>query len=53
MERPDAGWEGRTARAQRFGWNPDESPAFPRPVGFGTLIDGPSGEILNATTIDI
>jgi hypothetical protein len=44
MEKADGGWEGRTARAQKYGWNPDNSPAFPRPLGFGAAIDGPSGE---------
>lgn len=42
MQTPDAGWLGRTARAQKFGWNPDNSPDFGRPRGFGILLDIPS-----------
>ncbi|CAG7728156.1 unnamed protein product, partial [Allacma fusca] len=44
MERPDVGWEGRTARAERFGWNPDGSPAFPRPSGFWVDLQTPPGQ---------
>jgi GH43 family beta-xylosidase len=44
MADPNAGWEGRTARIQKFGWNPDNSPAFPRPLGFEALLETPSGE---------
>jgi len=44
MADPNAGWDGRTARVQKFGWNPDNSPAFPRPLGFGRAIEAPSGE---------
>lgn len=42
METPDAGWLGRTARAQKFGWNPDNSPDFGRPRGFGISLELPS-----------
>lgn len=44
MSSPNAGWEGRTARVQKYGWNPDNSPAFPRPTGFGTPLETPSGQ---------
>jgi len=44
MEDPNAGWDGRTARIQKFGWNLDNSPAFPRPLGFGVPLETPSGE---------
>ena len=30
----NAGWGGRTIRTQSFGWNADNSPAFPSPAGF-------------------
>eukprot|EP01120_Amphizonella_sp_Union-15-10_P004255 TRINITY_DN14888_c0_g1_i1.p1 TRINITY_DN14888_c0_g1~~TRINITY_DN14888_c0_g1_i1.p1 ORF type:complete len:378 (+),score=74.05 TRINITY_DN14888_c0_g1_i1:85-1134(+) len=39
----NGGWPGRTARTQQFGWNPDNSPAFPRPLGFGVALPVPSG----------
>ncbi|ODN00762.1 Extracellular exo-alpha-(1-_5)-L-arabinofuranosidase [Orchesella cincta] len=44
MADPNAGWEGRTARVERFGWNPDNSPAFPRPSRLGTELEAPRGE---------
>ena len=44
MERADAGWEGRTARAERFSWNPDGSPGLPRPAGFWNDLQTPSGQ---------
>lgn len=44
MSDPNAGWEGRTARVEKFGWNPDNSPAFPRPSRLGTELQAPSGE---------
>ena len=28
------GWAGRTIRTQSYGWNADNSPAFPSPAGF-------------------
>ena len=34
MKNPVAGWKARTIRAQRFGWNDDGTPKFPRP-GYG------------------
>ncbi|KAG4066153.1 hypothetical protein HA402_010355 [Bradysia odoriphaga] len=43
MSNPNAGWEGRTARAQKFGWNPDNSPDFGRPRGFHISLPVPSG----------
>ncbi|CAG7718764.1 unnamed protein product [Allacma fusca] len=44
MERPDAGWEGRTARVERFVWNPDGSPGFPRPAGLWNDLETPRGQ---------
>jgi GH43 family beta-xylosidase len=44
MARPDAGWAGRTARIEKFGWNPDNSPAFPRPAGLERILETPIGE---------
>lgn len=43
MAQPNAGWEGRTARTQKFGWNPDNSPDFGRPRGFHISLEVPSG----------
>ena len=37
-------FEGRTARAQRFGWRPDGLPDFGRPVPAGVPLLRPSGE---------
>ncbi|KAK7709508.1 hypothetical protein SLS57_008712 [Botryosphaeria dothidea] len=34
MRNPITGWAARTVRAQKFEWNDDGSPAFPRP-GYG------------------
>lgn len=34
MKNPVAGWQARTIRTQRFEWNDDGSPRFPRP-GYG------------------
>lgn len=42
MAEPNAGWIGRTARAQKFEWNPDMSPNFGRPRGFDISLDSPS-----------
>lgn len=42
MQDPWNGWSARTIRAQRFGWNQDGSPAFPRP-GYGPYAV-PSGQ---------
>lgn len=44
METPDAGWGGRTSRVEKFIWNPDGSPGFPRPSGFGVALEAPRGE---------
>lgn len=45
MEDPDKGWDNRTARIERFSWNSlNGSPTFPRPSGFPTTIQLPSGE---------
>lgn len=35
MADPNAGWDGRTIRTQTYGWNPDNSPAFPSPSALG------------------
>ncbi|MCX5208852.1 family 43 glycosylhydrolase [Kitasatospora sp. NBC_00240] len=35
---------GRTTRAQKFGWNADGTPNFGTPVGTGTSLAGPAGE---------
>ena len=35
---------GRTTRAQKFGWNADGTPDFGTPVAAGTALAGPSGE---------
>ncbi|MER7141068.1 family 43 glycosylhydrolase [Streptomyces sp. NPDC000341] len=35
---------GRTARAQKFSWNPDGTPNLGTPVRLGTTLAGPSGE---------
>ncbi|KAF1356457.1 glycosyl hydrolase [Delphinella strobiligena] len=42
MRDPTDGWSARTIRTQRFGWNEDGSPKFPRP-GYGPY-DVPSGQ---------
>ena len=42
MRNPTNGWFARTIRTQRFGWNDDGSPRFPRP-GYGPY-DVPSGQ---------
>lgn len=42
MENPFSGWSARTIRAQKFGWNEDGSPKFPRP-GYGPY-EVPSGQ---------
>lgn len=42
MRDPTNGWSARTIRAQRFAWNTDGSPKFPRP-GYGPYAL-PSGE---------
>ncbi len=44
IQEPDAGWGGRTARTERFSWNPDGSPGFPRPSGFEAALETPSGQ---------
>lgn len=44
MSHPDGGWENRTARVQKFMWNPDNSPWFPRPLGLEAILETPSGE---------
>jgi hypothetical protein len=44
MANPDAGWGGRTTRIQKFDWDENDYPNFPRPLGFETLLDAPSGE---------
>jgi GH43 family beta-xylosidase len=38
------GFAGRTARAQRFGWAPDGTPAFGWPTPAGVRLARPSGE---------
>lgn len=42
MRDPTNGWSARTIRTQRFGWNEDGSPNFPRP-GYGPFAV-PSGQ---------
>ncbi|KAH7104047.1 Arabinanase/levansucrase/invertase [Auriculariales sp. MPI-PUGE-AT-0066] len=42
LDRSGAGWGGRTARTEAFGWNPDGSPGFPRPVGFNVSLPHPA-----------
>ncbi|KAI5364158.1 putative glycoside hydrolase, family 43 [Septoria linicola] len=42
MENPFSGWSARTIRAQKFEWNQDGSPKFPRP-GYGPY-EVPSGQ---------
>ncbi|KAF2213647.1 glycoside hydrolase family 43 protein [Cercospora zeae-maydis SCOH1-5] len=42
MENPFSGWSARTIRTQKFGWNDDGSPKFPRP-GYGPY-EAPSGQ---------
>jgi GH43 family beta-xylosidase len=37
-----AGWNGRTIRTQPFGWNADNSPAFPSPAGLGQAFAMPA-----------
>lgn len=49
MAAPNAGWEGRTARTQKFGWNPDNSPDFGRPRGFHISLEVPSGSTLSTS----
>lgn len=43
-DRPDAPWTERTARAERFYYNFDYTPAFPRPTKSGTILENPSGQ---------
>ncbi|KAL1310906.1 hypothetical protein AAFC00_001134 [Neodothiora populina] len=43
MRDPTHGWSARTIRTQRFGWNEDGSPRFPRP-GYGPY-EVPSGQL--------
>lgn len=46
MEKPDAGWDGRTSRIERFFWNSaNNTPIFPRPSGFANKLKLPSGEL--------
>lgn len=40
----DGTWRGRTARAQRFVWNPDNTPNFGHPIPPGVRLAVPSGE---------
>jgi GH43 family beta-xylosidase len=40
----EPGFAGRTARAQSFGWKPDGTPDFGRPVPAGVPLPRPSGE---------
>jgi hypothetical protein len=46
------GWPRRSVRAQRFGWNADDTPDFGTPVSLGVAIAEPSGtpapEMINA-----
>ncbi|TFY60723.1 hypothetical protein EVJ58_g4968 [Rhodofomes roseus] len=42
MANATAGWNGRTIRAQSFGWNKDGSPAFSSPVGLTTELKLPA-----------
>jgi GH43 family beta-xylosidase len=42
MRDPSIGWYARTIRAQKFGWNEDGSPSFPKP-GYGPYLV-PSGQ---------
>jgi len=42
MKDPTNGWSARTIRTQKFGWNSDGTPAFPRP-GYGPY-QIPSGQ---------
>lgn len=39
------GWIGRNARAQKFGWNSDGTPAFGQPVFSDSPVALPSGEL--------
>jgi len=43
-ENTDGTWAGRTARAQRFTWNADDTPFFGHPVPAGVPLALPSGE---------
>jgi len=45
MRDPSNGWAARTIRTQKFGWNQDGSPKFPRP-GYGPY-EVPSGQGAN------
>ncbi|KAF2198380.1 putative xylan 1,4-beta-Xylosidase [Delitschia confertaspora ATCC 74209] len=42
MRNPTNGWSARTIRTQKFGWNKEGSPKFPRP-GYGPY-DVPAGQ---------
>jgi GH43 family beta-xylosidase len=44
MQAADGGWTNRTSRTERFSWNPDGSPSFPRPNGFSVPLETPSGQ---------
>jgi GH43 family beta-xylosidase len=41
----DGTWSGRTARAQKFTWNPDDSPNFGHPIPANVPLALPSGEV--------
>lgn len=46
MRDPSNGWSARTIRTQRFTWNEDGSPKFPRP-GYGPY-EVPSGQLVES-----
>lgn len=44
-ENTDGTWGGRTARAQQFTWNPDDSPNFGFPIPADVPLAVPAGEV--------
>lgn len=45
MQDPNGGFGNRTARVEKFFFNPDSAPRFPRPSGFAVAHETPSGQV--------
>jgi GH43 family beta-xylosidase len=44
MNKANAGWKGRSARAQKFSWKEDDTPDFGVPVSTDRELEEPSGQ---------
>jgi hypothetical protein len=44
MQDMNGGMGNRTARVEKFFFNPDSAPNFPRPSGFSVPLETPSGQ---------